>query len=81
MTVRMKLFRDFNLLAAPLVMEQLVSGVCRLSCAFHAAGNSPPDVRRSDTGQYVYAVDDMILCDGNYGLGAYDMDLVHNWEP
>ena len=23
-----------------LVMEQLVSGVCRLSCAFHAAGNS-----------------------------------------
>ena len=39
-----------------LVMEQLVSGVCRLSCAFHAAGNSPPDVRRSDTGQYVYAV-------------------------
>ena len=32
-----------------LVMEQLVSGVCRLSCAFHAAGNSPPDVRRSDT--------------------------------
>ena len=34
-----------------LVMEQLVSGVCRLSCAFHAAGNSPPDVRRSDTGQ------------------------------
>ena len=39
-----------------LVMEQLVSGVCRLSCVFHAAGNSPPDVRRSDTGQYVYAV-------------------------
>ena len=37
-------------------LEQLVSGVCRLSCAFHAAGNSPPDVRRSDTGQYVYAV-------------------------
>ena len=33
-------------------MEQLVSGVCRLSCAFHAAGNNPPDVRRSDTGQY-----------------------------
>ena len=26
-----------------LVMEQLVSGVCHLSCAFHAAGNSPPD--------------------------------------
>ena len=25
----------------------------------------------------------MILCDGNYGLGAYAMDLVHrsNWEP
>ena len=23
----------------------------------------------------------MILCDGNYGLGAYDMDLVQNWEP
>ena len=24
----------------------------------------------------------MILCDGNiYGLGAYGMDLVHNWEP
>ena len=39
-----------------LVMEPLVPGVCRLSCAFHAAGNSPPDVRRSDTGQYVYAV-------------------------
>ena len=39
-----------------LVREQLVSGVCRLSFAFHAAGNSPPDVRRSDTGQYVYAV-------------------------
>ena len=37
-------------------MEQLVSGVCRLSCAFHVAGNSPPDVRRSDTGQHVYAV-------------------------
>ena len=34
-----------------LVMEQLVSGVCRLSCAFHAAGNSPPYVSRSDTGQ------------------------------
>ena len=27
-----------------LVMEMLVSGVCRSSCAFHAAGNSPPDV-------------------------------------
>ena len=23
----------------------------------------------------------MILCDGNYGVGAYGMDLVHNWEP
>ena len=23
----------------------------------------------------------MILCDGNYSLGAYGMDLVHNWEP
>ena len=34
-----------------LVMEQLVPGICRLSCAFHAAGNSPPDVRRCDTGQ------------------------------
>ena len=34
-----------------LVTEQLVSGVCRLSCAFHAAGNSPPDVWRSDTGE------------------------------
>ena len=22
----------------------------------------------------------MILCDGNYGLGAYGMDSVHNWE-
>ena len=33
-----------------LVMEQLVSEGCRLSCAFHAAGNSPPDVRRGDTG-------------------------------
>ena len=37
-------------------MDQLVSGVCRLSYAFHAAGNSPPDVRRSDTGQQVYTV-------------------------
>ena len=26
-----------------LVMEQLVSGICRLSCVFLAAGNSPPD--------------------------------------
>ena len=34
-----------------LVMEKLVSGVCRLTCAFHVACNSPPDVRRSDTGQ------------------------------
>ena len=34
-----------------LMMEQLVYGICRLSCALHAAGNSPPDVRRSDTGQ------------------------------
>ena len=33
------------------VMEQLVSGVCRLSCTFHAAGYSPPYVRRDDTGQ------------------------------
>ena len=39
-----------------LVMKQLVYGVCRLSCAFHAAGNRHPDVRRSYTGQYVYAV-------------------------
>ena len=39
-----------------LVMEQLVSGVCHLSCAFHAAKNSPPDVRSSDTGQQVYTV-------------------------
>ena len=31
------------------VMEQLVSGVCRLLCAFQAAGNSPPDVKRGDT--------------------------------
>ena len=23
----------------------------------------------------------MVLCDGNYGLGAYGMDLVYNWEP
>ena len=38
------------------MMKQLVYGVCRLSCAFHAAGNSHPGVRRSDTGQYVYAV-------------------------
>ena len=34
-----------------LVMEQLVSGVCRLSYAFHAADNSPPDVSRCDNGQ------------------------------
>ena len=23
----------------------------------------------------------MILCDCDYRLGAYGMDLVHNWEP
>ena len=23
----------------------------------------------------------MIVCDGNYGLGAYVMDSVHNREP
>ena len=23
----------------------------------------------------------MIVCDGNYGLGIYGMDLVHNWKP
>ena len=23
----------------------------------------------------------MILCDGNYGLGAYNIDSVHNREP
>ena len=23
----------------------------------------------------------MILCDGNYGLGAYGMAFVHNMEP
>ena len=23
----------------------------------------------------------MILCDGNYGLGAYGMDSVHNRQP
>ena len=38
------------------VMEQLVSGVCRLSCTFHAAGKSSSGVRRGDTGQYVYTV-------------------------
>ena len=31
-----------------------MSVVCGLACAFHAAGNSPPDVWRSDTGQQVY---------------------------
>ena len=31
-----------------LVMEQLVSGVCRLSCAFLAAGNSPCQVRTNE---------------------------------
>ena len=31
-------------------MEQLVSGVGRLSYAFHAADNIPPDVRRADAG-------------------------------
>ena len=25
-------------------------------------------------------MDDLILCDGNYGLGEYGMDLVHNLE-
>ena len=29
----------------------VMAGVCRLSSAFYAAGNSPPDVRRGDTGQ------------------------------
>ena len=29
----------------------------------------------------VCQVDDRILCDGNYGLGAYGMDSVHNREP
>ena len=29
----------------------------------------------------VCQVDDMILCDCNYGLGAYGMDSVHNREP
>ena len=29
----------------------------------------------------VCQVDDMILCFGNYGLGAYGMDSVHNREP
>ena len=33
------------------VMEQLVFGVCRLSRAFQAAGNSPPGVWRGDIGQ------------------------------
>ena len=33
------------------VIEQLVPGSCRVSCAFHAAGNSPPNVRRGDSGQ------------------------------
>ena len=28
----------------------------------------------------VCQVDDMILCDGNYDLGVYDMDSVHNRE-
>ena len=39
--------------ASWLVMEQFVSGVCRLSYAFHAASNSHPGVRRTDTSQYV----------------------------
>ena len=33
------------------VTEQLVPGICCLSCAFHAASNSSPEVRRGDTGQ------------------------------
>ena len=49
-----------------------MSGVCRLSCAFHAAGNSPPDVRRSDTGQYVYAVQVRV------GLRQPDMIRLHS---
>ena len=28
-----------------------IVGVWRMSCAFHAAGNRPPEVRRGDTGQ------------------------------
>ena len=31
-------------------------------------------------GRFVCMVDDLILCDGNNGLGAYGMDLVHNGE-
>ena len=30
---------------------------------------------------YCLAVDDMILCDGKYGLVADGMDSVHNREP
>ena len=33
-----------------------MSVVCHLACAFHATGNSPPDVWRGDTGQQVYTV-------------------------
>ena len=26
-------------------------------------------------------MEDIILCDGNYGVGAYHMEWVHNREP
>ena len=52
----MKLFRDSQSASSWLVTVQFVSEDCHLSSAFHAAGNSPPDVRRSDTGQQVYIV-------------------------
>ena len=26
-------------------------------------------------------VEDIILCDGNYGVGTYGTELVHNREP
>ena len=67
-------------------MEQLMSGVCRLSCALHATDNSPPGVRRGDTGQYCtlskfvgFRQPDIIRkqsCRAGFSLRAC-VDLVH----
>ena len=37
------------------MVAKLVAGLCRLSLAFHAACNGSPHVRRSNSGQQVYA--------------------------
>ena len=42
----------------------------RLSSAFHAAGNSPPDVRRGDTGQYIGVHCSSLLVAARYDSAA-----------